>query len=454
MREYNFYLFLYFFNLFAQKSLKEYKYYAIIKKERGSRCAKPKKGRSKAMPYKQELQLLHDIFQKSNVKLACLSQVEFSALREVNPLQSGTSDALNTSARKLFLQSLDPCTMYKQTDAYRRAWVYLLLPEADTKEVLLMGPYLASPITEEELLELCEENGLSPQMQRTVREYYTSLTVLRDTNLLFVMLETFCERIWNRPSFAVVDINREHHVPVSLLSEAPQTDSFDDHLANMKVLEKRYEFENEMIRAVTLGQIHKEKQFLPGFESMQLEMRSASPLRSFKNYSIIMNTLLRKAAEDGGVHPVYLDRISSDFARKIEEISVLSAFPMLMNEMFRSYCRLVRKHSIRKYSPAVQKAILLIDSDLSAPLTLSTLAAAQGLSEGYLATVFKKETEKTVSEYVREKRMKHAAHLLTTTRLQIQTIALHCGIMDVQYFSKLFKKHTGKTPKEYRETAK
>ena len=166
-----------------------------------------------------------------------------------------------------------------------------------------------------------------------------------------------------------------------------------------------------------------------------------------------MNTLLRKAAENGGVHPVYLDRISSNFARQIEEISVLSAFPTLMHEMFRSYCRLVRKHSTRRYSPAVQKTILLIDSDLSAPLTLSTLAAAQELSEGYLAKIFKKETEKTVSEYVREKRMKHAAHLLTTTRLQIQTIALHCGIMDVHYFSKQFKKHTGKTPKEYRETS-
>ena len=404
------------------------------------------------MSYEQELALLHDTFQKSHVNLICLPEADFYALREVNPLQNDGEDTSDSSLRELFLQSLAPYTMYKQTDAYRRTWVYLLLPKEEESEVLLMGPYLPSPIPEEELLEMSEENGLSPQMQRTLREYYASLPVLRDTNLLFVMLETFCERIWQRPSFAVVDVNREHHVPVSLLNVVPQTDNFDDHLANMKVLEKRYEAENEMLRAVTLGQIHKEKQLLVGFESMQLEMRSSSPLRSVKNYSIIMNTLLRKAAENGGVHPVYLDRVSSEFARKIEETSVLSAFPMLMNEMFRTYCRLVRKHSIRRYSPAVQKAILLIDSDLSVPLTLSALAAAQGLSEGYLATVFKKETGKTVSEYVRDKRMKHAAHLLTTTKLQIQTIALHCGIMDVQYFSKLFKKHTGKTPKEYRET--
>ena len=404
------------------------------------------------MSYEQEFALLRDTFQKNHVSVSRMSDAAFYALQEVNPL-SGDGGVLAEPVQKLFLQSLLPYTMYRQTDAYRRAWIYLFLCEGEEREVLLMGPYLASPITEEELLEMSEENGFSPQMQRTVREYYTSLPILKDTNLLFVMLETFCERIWHRPSFAVVDVNREHRVPVSVLNREPQTDSFDDHIANMKVLEKRYEFENEMIRAVTLGQIHKEKQFLLGYDAVPLEMRGASPLRSAKNYSIIMNTLLRKAAENGGVHPVYLDRISSDFARKIEDISVLSAFPTLMHEMFRSYCRLVRKHSIRRYSPAVQKAILLIDSDLSAPLTLSALAAAQGLSEGYLATVFKRETEKTVSEYVREKRMKHAAHLLTTTRLQIQTVALHCGIMDVQYFSKLFKKHTGKTPKEYRETA-
>lgn len=404
------------------------------------------------MPYKQELELLHDTFQKSRVNISCIDKRNITDLCEETPFFA-TTDTPEASARRLFSHELAPHTLYRQIDVYRRAWVYLLLPDEEEQTALLIGPYLPTPLSEEELLEMSEENGLSPQMQRSVREYYTSLPVLRDANLLFVMLETFCEHIWQQPSFAVVDVNREHHIPVSFLHSTPRTDGFDDHLVHMKVLEQRYEFENEMIRAVTLGQIHKEKQFLPAFEAMQLEIRSSSPLRSAKNYSIIMNTLLRKAAENGGVHPVYLDRLSSDFAHKIEDTSVLSAFPTLMNEMFRSYCRLVRKHSIRRYSPTVQKAILLIDSDLSAPLTLFALADAQGLSEGYLATVFKKETGKTVSEYVREKRMKHAAHLLTTTRLQIQTVALHCGIMDVQYFSKLFKKHTGKTPKEYRETA-
>lgn len=93
----------------------------------------------------------------------------------------------------------------------------------------------------------------------------------------------------------------------------------------------------------------------------------------------------------------------------------------------------------------------MIDSDISANISLQILAEKQGITPEYLATVFKKETGKTLMEYVRDKRMQRALYLLNTTNLQIQTIAMHCGIMDVQYFSKVFKKETGKTPKEYRK---
>ena len=106
---------------------------------------------------------------------------------------------------------------------------------------------------------------------------------------------------------------------------------------------------------------------------------------------------------------------------------------------------------MKDYSLPVQKAITCIDTDLSADLSLSTLAKMQNISPGYLSTVFKKETGKTVTEYINQQRVKHATHLLNTTKLQIQTIAQHCGIMDVHYFSKVYKKYTGKTPKEHRE---
>ena len=165
-----------------------------------------------------------------------------------------------------------------------------------------------------------------------------------------------------------------------------------------------------------------------------------------------MNTLLRKAAESGGVHPIYIDKVSSDFAAKIERMTYLNESSALMLDMFRTYCRLVHKHSIGKYSQLVQKTVIEIDSDLSADLSLAALAKKQSVSAGYLSAIFKSETGVTLSAYVTEKRVGHAKYLLETTELQIQSVALHCGIMDVHYFTKVFKKQTGKTPKEYRET--
>ncbi|MBQ6989418.1 MAG: helix-turn-helix transcriptional regulator, partial [Clostridia bacterium] len=68
----------------------------------------------------------------------------------------------------------------------------------------------------------------------------------------------------------------------------------------------------------------------------------------------------------------------------------------------------------------------------------------------YLSDLFHRETGKTITEYVTELRMNHAAALLQKTTLQIQTVAQHCGISDVNYFSKLFKKQYLVTPRQYR----
>lgn len=205
-----------------------------------------------------------------------------------------------------------------------------------------------------------------------------------------------------------------------------------------------------MMLAVQNGQVHKVEVLLSGISNQNFEQRLSDPIRNLKNYCIIMNTLLRKSAQNGGVHPVHLDRISSDFAAKIEMLSTVSAVKNLMSEMFRSYCLLVQKNSVKKYSPTIQKIITHIDIDLSSNPTLASLAKAHNINASYLSSLFKKETGKNITEYINLKRISTAKRLLKTTNLQIQTIAQYCGILDIRYFSKLFKKHCGISPSEYR----
>ncbi len=233
-------------------------------------------------------------------------------------------------------------------------------------------------------------------------------------------------------------------------------DFYDDSHGNefIKEIERRYSFENDMIRAVSQGN-HKAilKMFSANEFSRGIERRAEDSVRNMKNYMIILNTVLRKGAEVGNVHPFYIHGMSSEFAMRIEKSRTEAEIQKLLNEMIYAYCKLVKTHSAKGYSPLVQNVVMLIDADLSGDLTLKTMAVRFNVNASYLSSLFKKDTGMTLTEYVGKKRVGRAKFLLETTSQQIQQISHECGILDVNYFVKIFKKHTGKTPKQYREYA-
>lgn len=56
-------------------------------------------------------------------------------------------------------------------------------------------------------------------------------------------------------------------------------------------------------------------------------------------------------------------------------------------------------------------------------------------------------------DYLTDLRMKRAKEFLTETGLSIKAVSYETGYSDPNYFSKIFKKHTGLTPTEYRHNA-
>lgn len=405
------------------------------------------------MNYEYDLNFLSDILKKCHIHTAVISPLDSDkALLDPQFISIvGFRSQMNVGQ---LLGVVESKTKYKLSNEFKLRHICIKLPFLSEKNILVIGPYLSAPLSSKDILEIGERAEISPAAQKLLREYYSSVPILSENDKIFVMIDAFCERIWQTQSFAIVELSKSYGPSVLQSDSASHSGGFDEVEANIKMMEMRYAFENELIRAVSLGQQHKEHLLVTQISENMFEKRTTDPIRNAKNYCIIMNTLLRKAAEDGGVHPIYIDRTSSKFAVRIELIQDINACSSLMREMFSSYCRLVYKHSIKRYSPIVQKTILVIDSDISAELSLKTLAQKQCISSGYLASLFKKETGKTVSEYIKDRRIEHAIYLLTTTHLQIQTIALHCGIIDVQYFSKVFKKKTGKNPKEFRSTSR
>lgn len=406
------------------------------------------------MFYEAELTFLRNTLRKSHIHSAILDLTV--PLKQHQNLQMYTPFADVLDPEKSLGQLLpkpEPGVIYRLNAPSFCSYLFLPLPDTGWDTVLAVGPYLTAIPTQQHIWEYAESIGVQPADSAILEEYYAAIPILPQTNQLFTMLEVFSERVWGIEGHTIEDISAANHSIQGILPEQQSSSEEKDILLRMRNMEMRYTYENELMDAVSKGQSHKADILLNSFSSFSFEQRLSDPLRNTKNYCIIMNTLLRKATEKGGVHPVYLDSASSAFATRIEQLSSLDDAPPLMQEMFRSYCRLVRKHSMKSYSSPVQKAITYVDTDLAGNLTLSTISKALNISSSYLSTLFKKETGQTLTDYISNRRVSHAKHLLETTRLQVQTVAQHCGIVDVQYFSKIFKRITGKTPKEYRESS-
>lgn len=227
----------------------------------------------------------------------------------------------------------------------------------------------------------------------------------------------------------------------------------ENPLLNICVIEEKYELEAQLMNAVSQGRIHRAEIIMKQILEWQYESRTSNSLRNMQNYLIILNTLLRISALQGDVHPFHIDRISSKYAKKIERLSSEKAGQHLSWEMIQKYCLLVKNHSLKGYSFLIRKVISHIDFDLTADLSLKSISSQLNVNPSYLSTLFKKETGITLTKYVNQKRIEHALFLLNSTHLQIQVIAQYCGIPDVNYFTKIFKKLIGLTPKEYKNSS-
>lgn len=345
-----------------------------------------------------------------------------------------------------FLRYLEAGTLYHVADRFYLHYLFLVLP-GDSR-CLSVGPYLSLRPSQKQIFETAEQWDLRPAQTHLLEEFYATLPLVADNSPFYSMVYCLCE-VLHGSEARVRQISLEDELAAVGRPEAPA--GTGDLKALMQRLENRYRFEDELMEAVSHANRSKLRQLLQGNSlNMAVEPRLADPVRNLKNYYIIMNTILRKAAQRGGVHPLYLDDLSRTFAALIEQLPTTAAGNRLILEMGDQYCLLVQQHSLTDHSRPVQYAMLYVRQHLAEPLNLHTVAAAVGVNASYFSARFKKETGQTLTEYILQERMRLAVNLLLTTRLQVQTIAQYCGFLDVNYFSRLFRQSVGVSPTEYR----
>lgn len=327
-----------------------------------------------------------------------------------------------------------------------RNCVILKLPGDLENRLFVIGPFLYEDPASDFYERVFSNNRIPSSAAAVVRTYLTTVPVISEMAILSA-IHTITPYIF---------MNEESEEPEEIRYLDLNTSSTleDEPVAmlnfSMEILEQRYKLENQLLEAVTKGDAASALAHLNAFGKSRLPPRVYDPVRDVKNLLISINTLYRKAAERGNVHPIYLDEVSTKFSLEIEHTNNLEQLQAMAAKMTRKYCLLVNNYSLASYSHSIRQVINYINLNLSSPLTLTILAGNMKLNPSYLSGQFKKETGATLTEYIHTMRIETAVQLLNSTTLPIREVAYRVGIDDFSYFTKLFRKYIHMSPTRYR----
>ena len=182
---------------------------------------------------------------------------------------------------------------------------------------------------------------------------------------------------------------------------------------------------------------------------------SSSELRQQKYSFICMATLASRAAIVGGLPSETAFSLSDLYCQRVDLLSEIPPIQNLTYTMLTDYCDRVRENQKRpKVSPVIQNCLSYISVHLHETVTLEQLSQHCGLCTRSLSLRFKNEMGMGIPEYIHWEKLQEAEYLLGNSQYTISEITSFLNYPSQSYFTQIFKKYTGVTPKQFRDARK
>lgn len=180
---------------------------------------------------------------------------------------------------------------------------------------------------------------------------------------------------------------------------------------------------------------------------------SKNPLQNIKYHAVIFVALITRLCVEHGMLREDAYTLSDLFINRIDICKTPSDILYIQGEALLDFTqRMAELEKENVYSLPILHAIEYINKHLQDDLTLHAIADTLHLSSSYLSYLFKKETGRNIKEYIIHKKLKAAEDLLLHSDMGYSDIAEYFHFSSQSYFISCFKKATGQTPKQYRQS--
>lgn len=180
---------------------------------------------------------------------------------------------------------------------------------------------------------------------------------------------------------------------------------------------------------------------------------SDDPLQNLRYHFAITAAILARTCIDGGMELSLAYSLSDYFIRRVDTAADAASVSALHTAMCLDYAE--RMKQLRRenvVSRHVITCIDYIDEHLHTRITLDRLSVLTGLSRSYLSRLFRQETGRCVSGYILDKKLETAESMLAFSDYSTAEIAGLLAFPSQSYFTEVFRRRTGLTPLQFRNS--
>lgn len=176
----------------------------------------------------------------------------------------------------------------------------------------------------------------------------------------------------------------------------------------------------------------------------------AIPLRSRKNRFIALCGLVCDTAVTAGLDEHSANGAWESYSKLCDDCTMAENVNALTIKLLLDLTGQIKKTSEKMLSASAEKVKEYVASHLYEHISVAEIAENLGMNASYLNSSFKQQTGKCITDYIQTKKIEQAKMMLTSSEDPLSDIWTELGYYDQSHFSKIFKKHTGLTPKQFR----
>ena len=322
--------------------------------------------------------------------------------------------------------------------------VALIPREGRASDLITVGPFCDHVMSEQDLNHTMQQHHFPADYISLARHFYYSLPAADMQNLtatfrhLLIAFDRNFENVV--PEFIDYSEKRHHFLSSDEIMHNFTYDESENYAAHLNA------FLSALLNGDSEESLDKLKLLLNflAYDSIT----SANQMKKILNF---LNVSCCSRMLTTQIHPGFVFECHDHFEWRIENTDERASLLQLPLEISRKYSLLVRNRSLSEYSYLVRNVMNYVTLHISEELNLSSIADYFHKNPSYISGQFSKETGESLTTYIQKERMQTAIRYFNTTNMSVAEVAGSVGIHDFGYFTRLFKKHIGRSPSQYKK---